>query len=352
MKAWILHGVNDIRLEETEQPYAGKNEVLIAVKACGICGSDITRIYSTGAHKMPLIPGHEFAGTVIQAGAGVDKSWIGKRVGVFPLIPCKTCRACIQKKYELCSHYNYLGSRCNGGFAEYVAVPVWNLIELPDHIAYEAAAMLEPMAVAVHALRRVTFKASETVLIYGAGTIGMLLAMFLLSHKQSNVFVIGNKPFQREMLMKMGLPVACFCDGTVTDAATWVQTQTQGQGADVVFECIGKNDTISQSFGYIRPEGQICLVGNPHADVYLDKNTYWSILRKEITVTGTWNSSFKAAAQDDWSDGLQELLSGTMCPQKLVTHTFPIERLEEGLHIMRDKTQPYVKIMMKVNNPE
>ena len=94
MKAWVLHGINDIRLEEVEQPPVGKEDVLISVKACGICGSDIPRIYSTGAQEMPLITGHEFAGEVVQAGDGVDPAWIGKRVGVFPLIPCQTCPAC------------------------------------------------------------------------------------------------------------------------------------------------------------------------------------------------------------------------------------------------------------------
>ncbi len=346
MKAWVLHGIYDIRLEEVEQPPVGKEDVLISVKACGICGSDIPRIYSTGAHEMPLIPGHEFAGEVVQAGDGVDPAWIGKRVGVFPLIPCQTCPACNCAEYELCDHYDYLGSRRDGAFAEYVAVPAWNLLELPDSVPYEAAAMLEPMAVAVHAMRRVPIQDSGAVLVYGVGTIGMLLTMFLLERGNHAVYVIGNKQFQKEMLTKNGLPENHFFNGAATDATLWIQARTQGQGADAVFECVGGNETIAHSLQCVRPGGHVCMIGNPRADISLAKDVYWKILRKQITVTGTWNSSFQRTANDDWSYVIQSLQRGSIHPQKLITHILSIDRLEEGLHIMRDKTQDYVKIMM------
>ena len=346
MKAWMLHGVGKIELEEIPQPIVRNDEVLLSVKACGICGSDIPRIYTTGAHNMPLIPGHEFSGEVVQIGAEVHRAWLGKRVGVFPLIPCQRCPACMQKKYELCSGYDYLGSRRNGAFAEYVAVPAWNLLELPDAVSYEEAAMLEPMAVAVHAMRRVALRASDTVLVYGAGTIGMLLTMFLLERHQNAAFVVGNKPFQREMLMRLGLPEPHYCDITQTDVPAWVHAQTQGQGADAVFECVGKCDTISQSIQCAKREGHICTVGNPHTDILLERNTYWNILRKQMTVTGTWNSSFKTSQDDDWKYVVQKLARGAIQPRYLITHRFPVQRLEEGLRSMRDKTQNYVKIMM------
>ena len=155
MKAWVLHRINDIRLETVEMPAPQSGEVLVAVKAVGICGSDIPRIYRTGAHRHPLIPGHEFSGVVEVLGKDADSAWLGKRVGVFPLIPCRACGPCMRGQYEMCRNYDYLGSRRDGGFAEYAAVPADNLIELPDNISFEEAAMLEPMAVAVHAMRRV-----------------------------------------------------------------------------------------------------------------------------------------------------------------------------------------------------
>ena len=152
MKAWVLHEIGDFRLEEVEEPELAKEEVLVAVKAAGICGSDIPRVYRTGTYSYPTIPGHEFSGKVVGLGAKADPKWLGKRVGIFPLIPCQNCIPCQNREFEMCRHYSYLGSRRDGGFAEFVAVPQWNLIELPDQVSYEQAAMLEPMAVAVHAL--------------------------------------------------------------------------------------------------------------------------------------------------------------------------------------------------------
>lgn len=203
MKAWVLHGVEDIRFENSAIPEPTGREVLVAVQAAGICGSDIPRIYKTGAHIHPLIPGHEFSGVVERAGTLADKRLEGKRVGVFPLIPCRECLSCKKQQYELCRNYSYLGSRRNGGFAEYVLVPEWNLIELPADVSFEEAAMLEPMAVAVHAMRRVQLRKSDTVVVYGLGTIGMLLVMFLMDAGIRNILAVGNKEFQQELACKL-----------------------------------------------------------------------------------------------------------------------------------------------------
>lgn len=180
MKAWNLHGVSDFRYEEVLKPVPVAGEVLVAVKAVGICGSDIPRVYENGTYSFPTIIGHEFSGVVEDIGANVESNWKNKRVGIFPLIPCKSCVPCKNKQYEMCRKYSYIGSRRNGAFAEYVSVPVENLIELPESVSYEEAAMFEPMAVAVHAMRRVKPMADDTVAICGVGTIGTLLLMFLM----------------------------------------------------------------------------------------------------------------------------------------------------------------------------
>ena len=117
MNAYVLHDVNKIQLENVAKPIPEKNEVLIQVKAVGICGSDIPRIYQTGAHVHPLIPGHEFSGVVVETGTDIDANWRGQRVGIFPLIPCKTCMPCMKKRYEMCRNYSYLGSRRDGGLS-------------------------------------------------------------------------------------------------------------------------------------------------------------------------------------------------------------------------------------------
>ncbi len=346
MKAWILHGINDIRFEEAARPEPADKEVLVSVRAAGICGSDIPRIFKTGAHRHPLIPGHEFSGVVEKAGALADKKWEGKRVGVFPLIPCRECAACARRQYELCRNYSYLGSRRDGGFAEYALVPEWNLIELPTAVSHVEAAMLEPMAVAVHAMRRVQLCQSGTVVVYGLGTIGMLLVMLLLDAGIRNILAVGNKEFQRQLAGKMGLAEQSYCDVRAQAADGWVRERTNGAGADAVFECVGRNEAFVQAVRLAAPMGQVCLVGNPYSDMALDKNTYWRILRDQLVITGTWNSSFTHGHDDDWHYALDRLSRKRVSPEKLVTHRLSMGNLDEGLHIMRDKTEDYVKIMV------
>lgn len=351
MKAWVLHDIGDFRCEEVERPRICDNEVLVAVKAVGICGSDIPRVYRDGAHRMPLIIGHEFSGQVVEAGEKVEREWIGKRVGVFPLIPCRECTPCRHSQYEMCRNYSYLGSRCDGGFAEYVAVPEWNLIELPDSVSFEEAAMLEPMSVAVHAMRRVMPSKEDTVVVCGLGTIGTLLVMFLLDAGVKNLFVIGNKEFQRQTMLQMGIANECYCDSRTSDIGKWISEHTNGAGADVFFECVGRNETVVQAIDSTAPAGKICMVGNPYSNMELDKNTYWKILRNQLTVTGTWNSSFVHSVEDDWHYVLDRLEQGKISPSKLISHRFPLEDIEKGFQIMRDKSEDYIKAMAEFPRP-
>ncbi len=345
MKAWILHDINDLRYETADLPPLLSGEVLIKVKAVGICGSDIPRIYHTGAHTHPLIPGHEFSGIVEQLGPDVDKTWLGRRVGVFPLIPCKTCAPCRKKLYETCRSYDYTGSRRNGAFAEYVSVPAWNLIPLPEEVSFEAAAMLEPMAVAVHAMRRAASAPSDTVAVCGLGTIGLLLVMFLLDAGVKNLLVIGNKAFQKQTVLKLGLPNDAYCDSRIKNVSQWISERTNGMGADIFFECVGKNETYIQAVQNAAPAGTVLLTGNPFADMELPRDVYWKILRNQLTVSGTWNSSYIHDPADDWNYVIDRLSAKKIAPETLITHRLPLERLAEGLHIMRDKTEDYIKIM-------
>ena len=233
MKAWKLEEIGKIRLyDEVPVPEPEAGEVLVKVKAAGICGSDVPRVYKDGAHSMPLVIGHEFSGQVEKLGANVDKSKLGKRMGIFPLIPCRKCPQCLEKKYEMCSNYSYLGSRRDGGFAEYVTVPEWNLIELPEGVTWEQAAMLEPMAVAVHAMRQLTLKETDSVLVCGCGTIGQLLIMFLLERGIKIVYAAGNKDFQKKSLIDMGLPEGHFCDIKNMDLHEWIMEKTGELGVD------------------------------------------------------------------------------------------------------------------------
>ena len=346
MKAWVLKDIGQIEYEEVKMPELRPDEVSVRVDAVGICGSDVPRIYRTGAHNMPLIPGHEMAGTVTELGKGVNEDWRGKRVGVFPLIPCGTCAMCRQEHFELCENYDYLGSRRDGGFAEYMAVPKRCLMELPDSVTFEQGAMLEPTAVAVHAMRRISFEKKESVVILGVGTIGMLLLYVLLDAGYENVYVIGNKEKQRQRALSAGLPMARFCDSRTEDAQGWIRKNT-GSGADVVFECVGRSETAQQALQLAAPMARVVFVGNPAGDMTFSRNAYWQILRRQLLLTGTWNSSFGTSSADDWDYTIKRLASGSFHPERLITQELELKDLEKGLLIMRDKTEDYCKVMIR-----
>ncbi len=345
VKAWVLHDIGELRYEEVNSPVLGENETLVAVKAAGICGSDIPRVFYTGTYSYPLIPGHEFSGQVTAVGAKTNPKWQGQRVGIFPLIPCKECVPCSRGQYEMCRHYSYLGSRRDGGFAEYVAVPEDNLIALPEGVGYEEAAMLEPMSVAVHAMRRAAPLQEECAVICGLGTIGLFLLLFLLEAGRKNILAIGNKEFQKRTAVKFGLPEDSFCDSRTQDVERWLLERTDGKGADVFFECVGKNETVAQAVGMTGPDGRIMLVGNPASDMTLPKAVYWKILRNQLTVFGTWNSSFTHTAEDDWHYVVEKLRGGRIAPAQIITHRLPLEDLNQGLEMMRDKKEEYGKVM-------
>lgn len=345
MKAYVLQGIGDLRYEEAERPLPAPGEVLVEVKAVGICGSDIPRIFENGTYSFPLIPGHEFSGIVAEEGSGV-RGLLGKRVGVFPLLPCKNCGPCNNRRYEMCRHYSYLGSRRNGAFAEYVTVPVWNLVELPEGVSFEAAAMLEPMAVAVHAMRSMAPAPGERIAVCGLGTIGLLLTVFLREAGFEDLFVIGNKAFQRENALKLGIPAARYIDGKKEDVVGRIGEGTKGQGVDVFFECVGRTETVLEALRVAAPGGRIQFVGNPASDMPFDRDTYWKILRNQLTIRGSWNSTFLHDQTDDWHYVLDRLAAGKICPERYITRRLSLGELPEGLRIMRDKTEEYIKVMV------
>lgn len=351
MKAWVLHGIGDLRYEDADMPLLRPDEVLVEIEACGICGSDIPRIYQTGTYHFPTIPGHEFSGMVKGIGSRVDSCCLGKRVGVFPLIPCMECEQCQRQQYEMCRHYSYLGSRTDGGFAEYVAVPQWNLMELPGNISFEQAAMLEPMAVAVHAMRSAFDGYKELteqtrIAVCGFGTIGVLLAMFLLEAGCRNLLVVGNKDFQREVAAELGIPAENILDSRGKDTALWLMERTGGHGPDIFFDCVGRQEVLTAGMNATATGGVIQLVGNPASDMLLDKNAYWNILRRQLTLRGSWNSSYTQSDDDDWHYCLKRLSGERIHPERFITHRLRLSELWQGIHIMRDKTEEYGKVMI------
>ena len=211
--------------------------------------------------------------------------------------------------------------------------------------------MLEPMAVAVHAMQRGLTEPGmglKTIVVCGLGTIGLFLLMFLKEAGCENVLVLGNKEFQREKAELFGVPKENYCDIKCEDAKEWILERTWGQGAEVFFECVGKNETFLQAVRMTGPGGRIMLVGNPASDMTLPKAVYWKILRNQLTVFGIWNSSFTHSQEDDWHYVLKRLMEKRIAPLAMVSHSLAFDCLEKGLHIMRDKTEDYGKIMADV----
>ncbi len=345
MKAYVVTENQKLEYIDVKDPSIKDDEVLIGVMSTGICGSDIPRIYNGGAYFYPLICGHEFSGVVRECGKDVDPALKGKRVGVFPLLPCHRCDQCLKGKFELCRKYGYLGSRQDGGFAQFVAVPAWNVLELPDDADCDASAMMEPMCVAVHAMRRVDPAKDDKIVVFGAGTIGLFLTMFLLEAGYENVFVVGNKELQRQKAIELGLGADDFCDSRSVDVSEWISGKTDSAGANVLFECVGRNDTVNQCLQNAAYEAKVMFVGNPASDMNISKADHWLILRRQLTVTGTWNSSFTHSDDDDWHYVLKRLNAGRIDPGVLITHRLPFEELGSGFEMMRDKSEEFVKVM-------
>lgn len=344
MKAYVLEAVNQLELKEVEKPQCKEGYALVEVKAAGICGSDIPRIFETGTYHFPTIPGHEFSGIVREVYDKDYEDLVGERVGVFPLIPCRECHPCKEGNYEMCRSYNYLGSRCDGGFAEFVLVPVWNLLPLPEKISYEEAAMLEPVCVARHALRQLGDITGKSICIFGPGTIGLLMAQWAALLGASKILLVGTKKQQEDLAKKLG--EFHFCNGREENVQEFVKKETDNLGVDIAVEAIGSNEVFSDCLNVVKPAGSVLMVGNPHSDARIEKAVFWQILRKQLKLYGTWNSSYHGALESDWTEALEAMESGRLKPSLQITHKLAFEKLHEGLQIMKERKEFYNKVMI------
>lgn len=344
MKAHVLEAVGQLTYKDVPTPQLKEDEVLVEVVNAGICGSDVPRIFKTGTYHFPTIPGHEFAGVVCQVEAEENRRLLGQKVGVFPLIPCMKCEQCKKKAYEMCKSYNYLGSRTDGGFAEYVAVPVWNLIELPSEVSFEDAAMLEPTCVALHAIRQAEFKDVQSAVVYGCGTIGTLVLQWLTAMGVKRLYAVGTRKEQQELVT--ALTEGIFCNCREENPVDFVRKQTDGAGVDIVFECVGVSESINNAVSLVRAGGQVVLVGNPAGDITFDKQIYWKILRQQLKLYGTWNSSFTKEKEDDWQTAVRAIQEGKIRPAAQITQRFSFEKLHDGLEVMQDKGVFTNKVMI------
>ena len=333
MRAYLLHGVNDLRYDEIDRPTCPDGWAIVKVKAAGICSSDIARVFTKGTYHFPTIPGHEFAGIVDSVASEQDAALVGKHVGIFPLIPCRKCEQCKEKRYEMCAHYDYVGSRRDGGFAEYVAVPVWNLVQLSDDVPFKSAAMLEPLSVALHATKIGNIKQGNRVGVVGTGMIGICAAQWAKTLGASYVEVIGRNEGKRSLVENAGLD---YVIRTEADSS---------QLYDIVIEAVGTPASINLAINSTVPGGTLVLMGNPSGDICLSQNTYWRILRKQLTLRGTWNSYYDGKNTSDWTQVVSALENHTIKVEHLISHCFPQDHLKDGLDLMFEHKEPYCKVM-------
>lgn len=333
MKAYNLHSVNDLRYEDVPMPKCPKGWAIIEVKAAGICSSDISRVFKKGTYHFPTIPGHEFSGIVHSVADAENNPLVGAPVGVFPLIPCRNCDPCKERRYEMCTNYDYVGSRRDGAFAEYVAVPVWNIVELPETISLEVAAMIEPFAVALHAIKIGVVNKGMSVGIVGTGMIGIAAGQWAKMFGASSVTVIGRSDDKRKMVENCGLEyVVCNDSSSISEY-------------DFVLEAVGTTKAIELAISATRRGGSLVLMGNPSGDITITQAIYWKILRKQLKISGTWNSSYDGINPSDWTDVVNALANKAIIADSLITHRFSQDKVIHGLELMREHKEPYCKVM-------
>lgn len=244
MRAAVLHGVEDLRVEDVPEPSPGPLDVKVRVAACGICGSDLHLYRGVGlrqaAAPLPLTLGHEFSGHVVEIGADVSTQRVGDAVAIRPTVSCGSCGACSAGAQNVCRALRFYGVTppLNGGMSEYAVVPATNVHTVPAGLDVVTAALVEPLAVGHHAVRRGGVQSDHTVVVYGAGPIGIGIALALRAAGVMQVHLVEPSPVRRETASGLGVAAHTW-DPTTTDVRAEVQRRTDGRGADVVFESSG-----------------------------------------------------------------------------------------------------------------
>ena len=331
MKAAVLHKISDLRYEEVPMPDVKDDEVLVKIKSCGACGSDIPRVFSKGTYHFPTVIGHEFSGIVVK-----DKreSLTGKRVAIFPLLPCFECESCESQNYATCNHYDYYGSRRDGGMAEYIAVKRWNLVLLPDNISYDEGAMCEPVAVARHAVMKLKVQKGENILISGAGPIGIIAGQWAKAEGAGDIYYFDINERKIEIAKTFGF-----------------KEYRNDVKIDSVIEGTGHSTAVEKCLEAVKPFGKVVLMGNPLGDVLFSQHTYWHILRKELILSGTWNSSY-AEKNNDWKESIKALSEGLIDVKPLITHTYSLSECNRAFNLMKEGKGFYNKVMLTMDGDE
>ena len=266
MKALLLTEYKHLELTEMPEPEIAPDEILVRVKACGICGSDIHGFDgSSGRRIPPLVMGHEAAGVVAARGSGVTDIAVGERVTFDSTVYCGACVFCRKGKVNLCENRQVLGVSCgdyrrHGAFAEYVAVPRRTVCRLPDNMRFEQAALIEAVSIAVHAVERTPVSLGDTAVVVGSGMIGLLVVQALKLAGCSRVIAVDLEDRRLELARKLG--ASATLNAKQADVVGEVRRQTDGLGADIAMEVVGASAPLQTAMNSVRKGGAVTMIGN------------------------------------------------------------------------------------------
>lgn len=341
MRALVLRANGTLEVTDVPLPEpVSDRDVLVRVRAAGVCGSDLPRAFGGGAYHYPLVMGHEIAG-VVEAVPPECEYRPGDRVVVFPLIPCRACSACAIGAFAQCEDYDYLGSRRDGGFAEYVSVPAWNLFRVPDRLDLAAAALTEPVAVALHGVGKLSVTPGETAAVFGGGPIGLLVAHWLRIRGCSRVFVVEVDGKKLRIACDLGFDAI---DGMKSDPVETIRAATGG-GVSCAVEACGLPATYRQSLEVVSTFGQVVLLGNLKGGLDLPEAVVSSVLRRELTISGSWNSSVVPAGMNEWTTSLDFLDREINC-KPLISHRITLEEAPELFEAMWKRELSHMRVVV------
>lgn len=346
MKAAVLFKDQDIRYADYEEPQIeNEYDVKIRVRSTGICGSDVPRVLDKGAHFYPIVLGHEFSGDVYAVGSKVTSVKVGDTVTAAPLLPCMQCTDCQEGNYSLCKHYDFVGSRKQGSFADYVVVPEINVVKYDSSIPYDQAAMFEPSTVALHGVYCNDFKGGEDVAIVGCGTIGIFTLQWCKIMGAKNIVAFDVAKERLDLALEMG--ATSVINTLDSDFIEQANKLTDGKGFRYVFDVVGRPETLLTSFKVAGNKANVCCVGTPHADVKFTFKEWELMNRKEFKLTGSWMSYSAPFPGKEWKLTAHYFKTGELkFHPAFVYKRFHMSEVDKAFDLYRNPSQVKGKVML------
>jgi L-iditol 2-dehydrogenase len=339
MKALVFRGPGSMPLEDRPAPVAGPGEAVVAVRASGICGSDVHGFGgATGRRRVGVVMGHEAAGDVIEVGPGVTSVKVGERVILRSILSCGICDRCRHGQPNLCHERQGMGMHFDGAYADWVVVRDSLLLRLPDNLDYEDGALVEPLAVAMHAVNLTPFDLMDVVVIVGAGPIGLLTLLAARQAGAGSITVTDRDPHRLDVARRLGADQAI--DVGRTDPVAAIEAATNGRGADAVFEAVGIAATVAQSIALARSGGHVTWIGNSAPGVELPMQ---QLVTKGLTICGAYGYV------DEFEQAAEALASGRIDAGRLIERVAPLEDGEELFRQLADGSLSAVKVVLTPN---